>query len=69
MIDIYGSHYEIIHCIECLYVLVHWRAGLKNNNFIGSQPKHVVDAQKNRLNETVLLSNQNLCKKIFTILR
>ena len=29
--------------------------------FLISQPKHVVGTQKNRLNETVLLSTQNKC--------
>ena len=32
-----------------------------NINFLISQPKHVVDTQKNRLNETVLLCTQNTC--------
>ena len=44
----------------------------KTNHGI-SQPKHVVGTQKNRLNETVLLSTQLMLKlmgkKIFTILR
>ena len=30
-------------------------------SFLISQPKHVVGTQKNRLNETVLLSTQNIC--------
>ena len=29
--------------------------------FLISEPKHVVGTQKNRLNETVLLSTQNIC--------
>ena len=35
----------------------------QKNNFLISQPKHnyVVVAQKNRLNETVLLITQNIC--------
>ena len=48
MIDIYGSHYEIIHCIECVYVMVHWRAGLTKNNFLSQnicyeQPKIMLE--------------------------
>ena len=36
------------------------------NNFLISQPKrYVVGTQKNRLNETVLLSTQNICNKIW----
>ena len=31
-------------------------------NSLISQPKHVVGTQKNRLNETVLLSTQNMLK-------
>ena len=31
-------------------------------NFLISQPKHVLGTQKNRLNETVLLSTQNYVK-------
>ena len=42
-------------------------------NFLISQTKHVVGTQKNRLNERVLLSIQNMLKlvgwKIFTIVR
>ena len=34
---------------------------IQKNNFLISQPKHFVGAQKNRLNETVLLSTQNIC--------
>ena len=36
---------------------------VRNENliFFISQPKHVVGTQKNRLNETVLLSTQNIC--------
>ena len=30
-------------------------------NFLISEPKHVVGSQKNRLNETVLLSTQKIC--------
>ena len=30
-------------------------------NFLISQPKHVSGTQKNRLNEMVLLSTQNIC--------
>ena len=34
----------------------------QKNNFLISQPKtYVVDTQKNLLNETVLLSNRNIC--------
>ena len=31
------------------------------NYFLISQPKHVVGTEKNRLDETVLLSTQNIC--------
>ena len=41
-------------------------------HFLMAQPKHVMGTQKNRLNETVLLSTQNnvklMDKKIFTVL-
>ena len=38
--------------VQCAY---------QKNNFLISRPKHVVGTQKNRLNETVLLSTQNIC--------
>ena len=33
----------------------------QKNNFLLSQPKHVVGTQKNGLSETILLSTQNIC--------
>ena len=36
-------------------------------NFLINQNMHVVDTQKNRLNETVLLSTQNMCLKQYIV--
>ena len=46
---------------ECVHIRspdksAHWKI-----IFFISHPKHVVGTQKNRLNETVLLSTQNTC--------
>ena len=37
----------------------------QKNDFLISQPKHVMGTQKNRLNETVLLSTRNICQKLW----
>ena len=37
------------------------KSAYQKNNFLISQPKHVVGTQKNHLNETALLSTQNIC--------
>ena len=37
------------------------KSAYQKNSFLISQPKHVVGTQKNRLNETVLLSTKNIC--------
>ena len=37
------------------------KSAYQKNNFLISQPKHVVGTQKNRLNDMVLLISQNIC--------
>ena len=41
------------------------KGAYQKSNFLISQPKHDVGTQKNRLNETVLLSTQNICLKLW----
>ena len=50
--------------LHCLSIRPSAKSVYPKNNFLISQPKHmlyVVGTQKNRLNETVLLSTTNIC--------
>ena len=50
------------HKIAIMFRTLVKSAYQKKNDFLISQPKHnVVGAQKNQLNETVLLSTENIC--------
>ena len=53
------SDYFFSHAKRCSGLI--FESAYQNIIFLISQPKHVVGTQKNRLNETVLLSTQNIC--------
>ena len=52
---------QMLFLFEELYEQAFSKECVTNFFSLISQPKHVVGTQKNRLNETVLLSNQNIC--------
>ena len=53
--DVMGLHYL------SFYVTRPFKSVLQKISFPISQPKHIMGGQKNLLNETVLLSTQNIC--------
>ena len=65
--DIYSSLVLVQPRKTCPCLTERLLMGRKESNqtnktiFLISYPKHVVGTQKNRLNETVLLSTQNTC--------